>query len=105
MEVLEYVKDRVRQDYPEQAESIITHTDTHLEDLLQNNETDRSEIINDGFQNLLEAALYPLLACRKAMHDLGFSKEEANEYCLKIWAEFPDEQKRKLMRLENDQFE
>lgn len=97
MTPLEYVRNRLAKDYSDRANDITGLLDKRMAELNHPAGITEEEMQGD-FQKLLTEALYPFIACIRALRDAGLAPEEADRYARTIWDEMPVEMKREIVQ-------
>ena len=86
---INYVKQRLRQDFGERAGVIERLFDQRMSELLH--PVSLEDDLNRDFHLLLDDLFYPFLACLQAMQDSGVDAIIADQYCRRIAKEMPME--------------
>ena len=96
MTPIDYIHNRLQQEFAEKALKIQILMDVLLDDMRRSEKLDFTdsaieESSLEGFQILLDELLYPFLAMREAMGLSGVEDEIANPYALQLWEDMPEE--------------
>lgn len=94
MTPIDYIHNRLQQEFAEKALKIQILMDVLLDDMRRSEKldfTDYEESSLDGLRNLFDELLYPFPAMREAMGLSGVEDEIANPYALQLWEEMPEE--------------
>ena len=90
MTVIEYIHERLRQDFGKQALPLHMLLDDQMGEYLFDEDDYDISFEKEGFQILLEDMLYPFLALKDAMDLAEVEETITDHYIHRLWKELPD---------------